>query len=250
VGKRSRNRAGRPPKADAKRRQTTRAGRAGEPQRCGECGTRLDAPPELLWRRLALTGTATGIDMEFPPHVLHAQKLITQEMRDEAERFAMLAWWLYGTPSASCAAIYERMVAGGIGGDDFTPRREGELDERAQARISAQKARFARMLEALGAIRAAAIETAAVGGTPVIYRPRRFTPIKGTVFEAVRNACQFLEMPAIVPKLAAAEPPSVEDWDAFRRLLEGLRRLVAARDAGARYWRRRRAEMVRQLKEG
>lgn len=240
------SRAGRPPKADAKRRQTTREGRAlGAP--CPECGHReMPAPERVLWRRLALTGDARGVESEFPPEVLLANKLITQEMRDEAVRFAMLAWWLFGTPSASCAGIYDRMVAGGVG-DDYAPRREGELDDRAAARIQAQKARFARMLEVLGAVHRAPIETSSVGGRTVIYRPRNFTPIRGTVFEAVRNCCQFLELPAIVPKLAAAEPPSVEDWAAWIKLLDGLRRLVAARGSAERRWRRRRAQLVQQL---
>lgn len=234
--KRKLRRVGRPPDLNARRRQTTREGRAAAP---------LGPTPELLRRRLALTANQAGTD--FPPDVLLAQGLITQDMRDEALRFAMLAWWLYGAPAASCAAIYERMVAEGFGGGDFAPRAEAETDEQHHARIRSQKARFGRMLAALGAVAPGPVESAMVAGKLVFYRARRYAQLKGSIFQAVRQAAQFLELPRLIEKLRDKAPIAPEDSHQMTLILEGLRRLVGARGAEDRHWRRRRAELVKEL---
>ena len=195
----------------------------------------------MLRRRLALTGNQADAMIDFPPDVLFAQGMIDQDMRDEALRFAMLAWLLFKSPTASCAAIYERMVAEGFGGGDFAPRTEGETDELYHARIRSQKARFHRMLEALGAVTTGPIEETRIGGRQVIYRAPIWTRIEGTMFEAVRNSTQFLQPPRLVLKLAASEAIAPEDWAEMTRLSKGFKRLVAARSAEDRHWRRRRA---------
>ena len=184
--------------------------------------------PELLRRRLALIGAGNeaGTGPDFPLDVLVAQGLIGRDMRDEGMRYAMLAWWLYPRPSASCAALYDRMVAEGFGGGDFAPRPGGETDEEQHAHIRGQKARFARMLNALGGARS-------------------------PLFQAVRGATQFLERPSFLQKLApddgAPVPLGAEDYRQMWVLTEGLRRLVAARGAEDRHWSRERAAAIAEL---
>ncbi len=203
---------------DAKRRQTTRAGRQG---------IGIDRGSEDLRTLRQQIAGDERVGLDFPCDILLSHGLITEEMRDEGLRYAMLAWWLYGAPGASCAGLYERMVAEGAG-SDFTPRPEGEdaSDEQLK-RIRSQKARFERMVAAL------------------IGKPQGavFQRIAGTPLEMVRRVCQFGELPEFLAALIS-KPPRAPNPEAYRdmtRLAEGLRRLVALRAAEDRYHHKRRA---------
>lgn len=233
-------RPGRKSDPDAKRRQTTREGRGQAADRGTE---------ELQQKRQRLAGDRR-VGLDFPLDILLARRLITPEMRDEGLRFAMLAWWLYGAPTASCSALYERMVAEGYGAGDFTPRAAGAADptEDELERIRSQKARFGRMVRALGGVREGDAEKIVIGGKPLWYRPRQ--PLSNPIFEAVRDACQFLERPALVDAMAASresDPVAASHFRTMARLLEGLGRLVELRAAEDRHWRQVRARRVQEL---
>lgn len=240
-------RAGRKSEHDAKRKQTTAAGqgREGKTGLCHECGL----PTSLTVRkRLAVAGDErTGLD--FPLDVLHVRGLITEDMRDEGLRFAMLAWWLYGVPEASCAAIYERMVAEGAGGE-FGPRMTwDDQDPDRLARVRSQKARYLRMIRSLYAETAGAIVVTTVAGKAVHHRTRNWTPIRGSIFEAVRDASQFMKLPRFVANLAHNPPKlaSGPDYREMARLIEGLTRLVKLRAREDAYWTKRHGDGMRAL---
>ena len=153
-----------------------------------------------------------------PLDLLASHGLITEEMWYEGARFAMLAWWLFGTPAASCQGLYERMLAGGMG-EDFSPRPEGaEADEERLARIASQKARFGRMSRALEG------------------KPSRLN--------TVRRICQFLKRPALINALADGAAASPEALRELTYLSEGLARLVELRRAEDRY--RSRLDRIKQ----
>lgn len=205
-------RRGRPREADARSRQTTRAGRAGSQD---------EGTDELQQKRAeALGGDLRGADLEFPADVLVARGLLSRDMRDELLRFAQLAWWLYGFPSASCEALYDRMCAGGSG-EDFAPRAEGEADDPDEQRrrldlIRSRKRRFDKMLRTLGP-HAPYVRKLAVNLTPPAF------------LDGARSALAFLEMSHVV---------------------RGASLLVRQRDQEDAAWKARRAAAVRELSTG
>lgn len=205
MSKATRRRAGRKRDPDAKSRQTTRKGRGHGAD---------EGTPELRAKRKLLSGSER-VGSDVPIDVLLERRLITEEMRDEGLRFTMLYWWSFGMPNASCAALYQRMLAGGPG-DEFTPRPEGVADDAdAIERIRSQKARFARMLGRLEA------------------RGR-------LVVDALRRIAGHLEYPRFLMKLAEGDAPTGADHREMARLIEGLDALVQLRNEEDRHWRRRR----------
>ncbi len=231
------------------------AGRPGDAaRRAAELARRKadEAKQERLRqdKREAVAGANTrGVDMGFPPDVLLARKLITQDMRDEGLRFAQLAWWLYGTPSASCAALYARVAAGGAVDGDLAPMRADDPSEEVLKRILRNKQRFERMVTALGGITGKGdIEVKHIGGRALHYRLIIYAAPKRTLYEAVRNACQYLEplnlVASIDPRGEGRDPQAgVPSYDLrqMARLIDGLARLVELRTAEDRHVRRRDA---------
>lgn len=207
-------RAGRPRDPDAKRHQTTRAGRASDDRpTCACCGL----PTSLTVRkRIAATGEG-HVGLDFPLDVLKLLGLITDSERDEGLRFAQLSWWLYGLPFAGPELLYERVVSGFVD-VDLAPRRELHvtLDDPDAAReeaerIARNKRRYEKMVDAL----------------------RRAGP-NDLVLNAVKAATQMLQMPkfALVVGTPDATPAT---WYDMARLKKGLAVLVRPRDAEDRY---------------
>jgi hypothetical protein len=190
-------------------------------------------------------GNLRGVDAAFPPDVLLKRGLITQDMRDEGLRFAQLAWWLYGTPSASCDGLYARVAAGGAVDGDLAPMRADEQSDEVLRRVLRNKRRFERMAMALGGITGKGeIEVRQIGGRAFPYRMMIFAAPKGTLYEAVRNACQYLESPGLMTSLRPngdARGDSVPSYDLrqMARLIDGLAKLVALRTAEDRHVRRK-----------
>ena len=210
-------RPGRKRDAGAKRRATTREGQG----RGADLGT-----PEAVLRRAAVCGDAS-VGHVFPLDVMLARNIISEAERDEGMRYFALASWLYGTAAASCEALYERVIASGLMGEDFalTRRHEGDVpDPQEGERIGRAKARFERMVNALSSSQ----------------RFRGYMPIRGTVLEAVRNCAQFLQMPRSVEKIATGRRLLAADYIELARLQHGLARLVRLREEEEQAWRQRR----------
>jgi len=196
-------RAGRKHDPDAKRHQTTAAGQGR---------AAVGASEELTAKRLAVAGD-DRIGIDFPLDVLQARGFITSEMRDEGLRFAALAWSIYGFPMQSCQALYERMVADGIGTEMSALRAEGEDPDRDdwQRRQATLYARMARALGWRGP------------GTP-----------SGECFIAVRDAAQHCRMPRLVADLIEGRPSRVEAYSEMAALVAGLKALVRAGERKSR----------------
>jgi hypothetical protein len=229
-----------------------RAGRPGDAGRRAAAALALrkdEAKQEKLRqdKRSAIAGDETrGVDVGFPPDVLLARKLITQEMRDEGLRFAQLAWWLYGTPAASCDGLYARVAAGGAVDGDLAPLRADEESDEVLERVLRNKRRFERMVAALGGITGKGdIEVRQVGGRSFPYRMMVYAAPRGTLYEAVRNACQYLEPPGLVislrPSGEARTSDGVPSYDLrqMARLIDGLAKLVELRTAEDKHVRRK-----------
>lgn len=196
-------RAGRKSDPDAKSRQTTREGRGTGPDR----GT-----AELRDHRRAAAGDepppgagAIPASTEFPLDVLAQRGVITAEQREEGQRFASLAWALFGAPGGSCAALYERMVAGGA--DDGGQKPAGDDDAEAEKEAGERRAAQWREYRALERI------------------------LSRLEFDALRRAAQYLEMPQAAREMISGGRPS---WGALTRLADltnALRALTARRRA-------------------
>jgi hypothetical protein len=198
-----------------------------------------------LDKREAIAGAnPRGVDMAFPPDILMKLGWINQDMRDEGLRFAQLAWWLFGTPAASCDGLYARVATGGaVDGDHAPLRADDETDEVLQ-RILRNKRRFERLAIALGGMIRGEIEVRRIGGRALPYRMPLFAAPKRTMYEAVRNACQYLEPPGIVTSMKPnrdARGESVPSYDLrqMARLIDGLGKLVDLRNAEDRHVRRK-----------
>jgi len=193
-----------------------------------------------LDKRKAIAGDER-VGLDFPLDVLNARGLISDDMKYEGLRFAVLAWWLYGSPPG-CEALYERMVAGV--GEEFGLRVEGETSERQLARILSNKARFERMVAALGGVKRGEVQVRRVAGRTVLYRMPIFLARKKSVLEAVERATQMLMLPkAVMPNQEPA------DYEEMARLLKGLAALVELRKAEDRHWRRKHTASARGVQD-
>jgi hypothetical protein len=194
-----------------------------------------------LDKRKALSGDER-IGGGFPLDVLLSRRLVSQDMRDEGLRFAQLGWWLFGVPEASVEGLYDRMLTGGVD-EDLAPLGSDETDEDVLRRIHSNKHRFERMTRALGgATRGEVAPSPAICGRVHLYRLPCFLPRQGTMFQAVRQVCQFAEMPHFVLAVWSggdAGDPGPEDFRYMALLTEGLLRLVKLRAAEDRHWRRK-----------
>lgn len=226
----AKKRPGRKSDPNAKRKATTREGRG----QAKDTGT-----AEAAEQRRAISGDA-AIGVDFPLDVMLGRNLISEDERDEGLRFAMLAWWLYGLPHQGPELLYERIVSGVVDAD-LAPARElavgddPELRQREIDRIERNKARFERMTRALQSRQSF----------------RGFTPLAGTVHQAVREVAQFLRLPLAVQKQANGRRLVARDYLELARIEHGLAKLVDLRDAENRAFKRRRdAEISASRLEG
>ena len=210
---RSRHRAGRKSDPDAKRKQTTSDGQG----RAIDPGT-----PELNANRMIFAGDPR-IGLDYPLDALYAGRDrigaayalpgITEHERDEGLRLTGLWWWRYGLPHASCAALYDRMVAGGFA-DDIQVAATAEESADELTRVRGMKRRLERMEQALRA-----------GGK--------------ACFETVRHIAVDLRFPLVMLEHVGRRSVSVEAYLELARLKYGLMLLVRLRDAEDRQRGRR-----------
>lgn len=143
---------------NAKRRKTTKAERSP-----------LDRGTEELQDKRKLMSGDAMTSADFPLDVMLARKLITKDEHVAGERFANLAWRLFGSPKG-CDAIYQRMVAGGV--DDFAQQPSADEDPEVTKRRVNAKRQHERMIARL---------------QPIGSNRR--------LLNAVQNAAQHLRMP-------------------------------------------------------
>jgi hypothetical protein len=155
-------------------------------------------PPERVARdRAALGDGDTGLD--FPPDVLLTKGYITADMRDEALRFASLAWAIYGLPFASQASLYRQVVS--QPGDELEARALSEFDRETLMK------RQRRQLEAM---------TRVLGRVP-------------ECLQAVRAVAQHLQLPRVLLDRAAKRPSQTGAYSEIAALTKGLQALVNRR---------------------
>jgi hypothetical protein len=176
---------------NAKRHQTTREGQG---RTAVDRGT-----PELQQKRQYLSGDIM-ISTQFPLDILLSRKLISVEQYQAGQRFAVVAWMRFGVPEASCAALYQRMVADGAWdhGDEFA-----RLDEYTEKRGAWARRSHEEM----------------IGVLQPKDQPRH-------TLNAVQNATQMMRLPRFVANFASGDRNRPSDYREMARLIDGLDRLV------------------------